>query len=122
MRTLIAFLLLASVVVADPPAERAKALRRDLLIVKKADLKAANEAAVVALGPANANMFSVGFRKAGNAETPSHYVASVRMTSVERAKFDKAFTALLTAGKVNQYQKCTVKAKLTELDMAPVEK
>lgn len=123
MKTLIALLLLTSVAMADPAAERAKAMRSDLIVVAKADLAAANAAAVAAFGQANSKMFVVGVHKSrlGAASEVTHYVASVRMTPAERAKFDKAFATLLTARKVDRYQKSQVKTKLTELSLAPVE-
>jgi hypothetical protein len=119
MRTILALLLLTSVAYADKPAELEKALARNrsLLVIQKADLDAANKAAVIAFGPANAKMFSVGYRKAGSAEKPTHYVASVRLSPAEVLRFNAAFKELLSGNKIARYEKGG-KAKLVELELS----
>jgi hypothetical protein len=122
MRTILALLLLTSIAVADKPAELEKALSRSrsLLVIQKADLDAANKAAVIAFGPANAKLFSVGYRKAGSAKKPTHYVASVHLSPAEVLRFNAAFKELLAGNKIARYEKGG-KTKLVELKLSPDE-
>lgn len=124
VKTLIAFLLLASfAVAADRSAELQKALsrRRTFLVIKVADVKAANAAAVSAFGAKDAKMFSVQFTK-DKADKPTHYVASIAgMTPDEVAKFQKAFDSLIKSNKITKYDK-TSKDILTELKLESKQK
>ena len=125
MRTLLAILLvvcLASTALADKAAERQKALGRTLIIVAKADLKAANEAAVIAFGSANAKMFSQGYGADAKKES-THYVASVMLSARDKARFDKAFADLVKAKKIDTAKvSATVLAKLKELKLEKITK
>jgi hypothetical protein len=121
MRTLLAFLLLSSLAIAaDRSAELEKALARNrtLLVIGAADLVAANKAAVVAFGPAGEKMFSVAFSNDGAKQT--HYVACLRMTPLEKARFDKAFDALTKTGRFGSYLGISTTAKLAELKLLPI--
>jgi hypothetical protein len=122
MQIPVLLILLVSIAVADKPAELEKALARNrsLLVIQKADLEAANAAAVVAFGPNNAKMFSVGYRKAGSAKKPTHYMASVHLSPAEILRFNAAFKELLSGNKIARYEKGG-KAKLAELELSPNE-
>jgi hypothetical protein len=114
MKTLLAILallLVASPVLAQKP-------RRTILVVPASNLKAANDAAVVAFGNAGKGTFSVpySFDKSG---TTTHYVAALVILPEKKAKFDAAFVALSTARTLVQYDSVT-RSKLTELKLAPI--
>lgn len=111
-------LFVASSALADKAAERQRGLNRTLIIVKKADLEAANKAAAIAFGPSNAKMFSQGYG-ADLKKEPTHYVASVMLSARDKAKFDKAFADLVKAKKIDtaKVSTTTVATKLKELKL-----
>jgi hypothetical protein len=114
MKTLLAILalmLVAAQAVAQKP-------QRTILVIPAANLKAANDAAVVAFGNAGKGTFSVpySFDKSG---TTTHYVAALVISPEKKAKFDAAFAALSTARTLAQYDSVT-RSKLAELKLTPI--
>lgn len=111
-------LTLAVVLLLSAPAIAQAKPTRTLLIIPAANLKAGNEAAVIAFGKAGEGTFEVPYcsDKSG---TVTHYVASLVISEKLKVKFDAAFEKL-TADKVVSKYEAVTRVKLTELQMTVV--
>lgn len=119
----ISIVLIALLFVAAKPAPRPQT-KQQLIVVEEAQLSAANVAAVKVFGARAKNSFSV---KATDKAKKAFYVASWRMTEIQRKAFAAELDAAIKGSKIVLHEikkdsKDTARSKLDSLELERAKK